>query len=114
MKLADNFLTGTIDRMYKNENGLWEVVDYKTNKINSGQIQLTAESYEIQLEVYALLLSALLPEQENYPVTLYFIQPDEIYQRVFTRDCLTKVESELLNTIKQIKQYYPYTNKNLV
>jgi ATP-dependent helicase/nuclease subunit A len=114
MKLAENFLTGTIDRMYKNKSGLWEVVDYKTNKVESKQIAATAESYKTQIEVYALLLSSIFPEQENYAVTLYFIRPDDYYQKVFAKDELSEVENKLLQTINDLKQYYPYTEKNLM
>jgi len=113
MKLGDNFLTGTIDRMFKNENGLWEVVDYKTNKIESGQIEATSENYETQIEVYALLLSSVFPEQENYKVSLYFSHPDGYSQESFTKDKLIEVENKLLQSIKEIKQYYPYTKKSL-
>jgi len=113
MKLEDNFLTGTIDKMYKNENGLWEVVDYKTNRINSDQIASAAKSYKIQIEVYALLLSSIFPGQDSYVVTLYFIQPDDYYQKIFTNDELIEVENKLLQTIGKIKQYYPYTKKSI-
>jgi len=113
MKLKDNFLTGTIDRMFKNKNGLWEVVDYKTNKIESGQIEATSENYETQIEVYALLLSSVFPEQDNYKVTLYFSHPDGYSQESFTKNELIEVENKLLQSIKEIKQYYPYTKKSL-
>jgi len=113
MKLEDNFLTGTIDRMFKNKNGLWEVVDYKTNRINSDQIASAAKSYKIQIEVYALLLSSIFPGQDSYVVTLYFIQPDDYYQKIFTNDELIEVENKLLQTIGKIKQYYPYTKKSI-
>ncbi len=112
-KLGDSFLTGAIDRMFKNENRLWEVVDYKTNKIKSNQIDITAEKYKTQIEVYALLLSSIFPQQKNYNVTLYFIQPDDFFKKVFTKDELIKVENKLLQTIQEVKQYYPYTDKRL-
>jgi ATP-dependent helicase/nuclease subunit A len=114
MKLGDSFLTGTIDRMYKNENSLWEVVDYKTNRIESNQMATTAESYKTQIEVYAFLLSSIFPEQENFTVTLYFIQPDDYFQKVFTKDELSEIENKLLQTVQELKQYYPYTNKSLI
>jgi len=114
LKLGDSFLTGTIDRMYKNSNDLWEVVDYKTNKIESNQIELTAEKYKTQIEVYALLLSAIFPEQEKYDITLYFVQPDDKYRKSFTKKDLNEIESKLLSIVKEIKQYYPYTDASLL
>jgi ATP-dependent helicase/nuclease subunit A len=113
MKLGDSFLTGTIDKMFKNQNGLWQVVDYKTNKIGTRQIANTAESYRTQIEVYALLLSSIFPEQDNYIITLYFIQPDDNFQKDFKKDELLEIENKLLQTIKEIKKYYPYTDKIL-
>lgn len=114
MKLEDNFLTGTIDRMYKNGNGLWEVIDYKTNKIDSKQIAKTAENYKTQIEVYALLLSSIFPKQKEFAVTLYFIQPDGYHKKVYEWDELNQIENKLMQTIIEIKQYYPYTTKNLI
>ena len=42
------------------------------------------------------------------------IQPDDFYQKVFTKDKLLEIENKLTQTINEVKQYYPYTNKILI
>ncbi len=55
----DDFLTGTIDRLYRNTREEWQVVDYKTDKIPPEGIAKRAELYRPQLEVYAWMIRKL-------------------------------------------------------
>jgi ATP-dependent helicase/nuclease subunit A len=109
-QIGSDFITGTLDRIYKNEQNQWIVLDYKTNHINSGEVPFTAEQYQIQIETYALLIASVYPEQETYPIGLYFIYPDVIHSEVFDKDRLSTVEEKFEKVIQEIKQYYPYTD----
>ncbi len=107
MRLGDDYFTGTIDRIILDERNLWRVIDYKTNRISKDRAELTGKEYEWQMKGYALLLSRLLPEQEEYPVDLYFVHADARYQRRYTHDEIKKIEEEFLELIREIKQKFP-------
>ena len=106
-KLGEDYFTGTIDRMYKNEAGLWEVVDYKTNRIEADGVVEAAKNYEWQIKAYAYLLSKLYAEQETYPVNLYFLHPDKIYRQNFSQNETINIELFFLKIITEIKTLYP-------
>ncbi|MEZ4762195.1 MAG: PD-(D/E)XK nuclease family protein [Calditrichia bacterium] len=61
MRIADDFFTGTLDRVYQNGSGEWEVIDYKTNNIKAAEVQKTGEKYGMQMKGYALLLAQVFP-----------------------------------------------------
>ena len=105
--LENDYFTGTLDRLYKNKDGLWEVVDYKTNRITEFQVESEAEKYNWQIKAYAFLLSRLYPGQEKFPVTLYFVNPDRIFQNVFNKNECMEIEENLLHTIRNINERFP-------
>lgn len=107
-KIGDDYFTGTIDRIYKNEKGLWEVVDYKTNRISPDHVGSTAKKYEWQIKAYAYLLSKLYPEQQTYPVSLYFLHPDKIYHQSFDSKETNEIEKFFNQTIDNIKNKFKY------
>jgi hypothetical protein len=108
MRLGSDFLTGTLDRIFKNEETQWEVIDYKTNRIHVNQVKQAALKYTIQMEIYALLLSQLFPAQEVIPVSLYFTRPDQIFQNKYSKKDLHRIDQRILHTIEEIKKYPPY------
>ncbi len=103
MRLGSDYLTGTLDRIYKNEQGLWEVIDYKTNRIAEDQVESESVKYEWQIKSYALLLSRLYPDQDHYPVALYFLVPDIIRRRSFLKAETGAIKAEFLDIIEKIK-----------
>jgi ATP-dependent helicase/nuclease subunit A len=108
MKIGDDFLGGTLDKVYLNSDDLWEVIDYKTNRITQQEMARTFKNYQIQIEVYALLLSHIFPGQENYPVSLYFTHIDKVKTRRFSSEELEDVKEKMLEKIAQMKVYDPY------
>jgi len=108
MAIDSDFLSGTIDKMYINNEGIWEVIDYKTNRITEGQIAETAAEYTIQTEVYALLMSFLYPDQKCYPVMLYFTYPDLVHRTIFNKEDLNTIGRKIGDFIMQLKQFDPY------
>jgi len=111
MQLDSDYITGTLDRIFLNENDEWEVLDYKTNKIISHQVVTTAKKYQTQMEVYALLVASIYPSQKRYPISLYFTEPDQIYQYTFSTAELNKIRQKVMRVIKSIKQLPPYGNE---
>ncbi len=110
MRLGNDYFTGTIDRLiFNEETGLWEVVDYKTNRVTGEKVAQAGSAYELQMKGYALLLSRLLPRQEVFPVKLYFVHPAVFYEQRFSQDQIRAIEREFLEIIEEIKQKFPVT-----
>lgn len=90
MPYYDDFLIGKIDLLIKNNEGIWEIWDWKTNRINSEQdiLKLT-EHYELQMQIYAYFIMLLFPEQQRITARLLFTRlakknaKDEVWTRKF-------------------------------
>jgi ATP-dependent helicase/nuclease subunit A len=108
MTIGEDFLSGTLDKVYCNPDGVWEVIDYKTNKISENEIDQTFLKYQIQIEVYALLLSNIYPDQPYYPVSLYFTHIDGKKTQKFSPENLENIRHKIIDKISEMKRYDPY------
>lgn len=113
-KIGSDFITGTLDRLYKNDQNEWVVLDYKTNRIAKSDVIRTALTYKIQIETYALLIAGVHPHQKMFEICLYFIYPDELYSEVFDSARINSIEAKFRRIIEEIKQFYPYTDRSLI
>ncbi len=107
MRLGEDFFTGTIDRLIKNPQGYWQVIDYKTNRISAAQVPAKAKEYDWQMKGYALLLSQLYPQQKVYPVALFFVYPDVLFEETYSSQQIEAIKNEYVELIRQIKTQYP-------
>jgi ATP-dependent helicase/nuclease subunit A len=110
MRLGHDLLSGTMDRLYLNPEGLWEVVDYKTNRIKPEQIEQESSKYQWQIHIYALMLSKLYPQQKKYPVRLYFLHLNRFWIHAYSLNELDLIEKRLNRIILQIKENYSVWN----
>ena len=106
-RLGEDYFTGTLDRLYRNQEGNWEVVDYKTNRIAPSRVEQEAARYEWQIKSYAFLLSRLFSEQKSFPVSIYFIHPDQLVRRDFSRQDTEEIGAFFRRTIEEIKITFP-------
>jgi ATP-dependent helicase/nuclease subunit A len=110
-----NYLVAKIDLLFKNENGHYEIWDWKSNNVNSlEQMEQVAKSYELQMKTYAFALSQLHPEQEHYKARLLFTRlarPNAL-DKEWTYEFLWR-EDEILNIEKELKDL-AYKINNLV
>jgi ATP-dependent helicase/nuclease subunit A len=104
LRLGNFTLKGIFDCLFKNEQENWEVLDFKTNRIGEGELESTAHKYEFQMQAYALLLSGLFPKQENYPVTLFFLEPMKSHRRQYSLSQIEKFKSKLLPLMENLRQ----------
>ncbi|HTK82538.1 MAG TPA: UvrD-helicase domain-containing protein [Bacteroidota bacterium] len=102
-KLDQDFLTGTIDRLYRSPNGLWNIVDYKTDNIPLGSVRERADSYLPQLSFYAYLVSKLYG-QNALRATLFFMEhPLQPVHYEFDASRLASFEKQVREAILNIK-----------
>ncbi|MFZ0390195.1 MAG: 3'-5' exonuclease, partial [Calditrichia bacterium] len=105
MQLAGHFFSGILDFMFQNENGNWEVLDFKTNRISAEEVKSTAQKYEFQVKAYALLASTVYPGQAVYPVTLFFIEPMKTECYSFEPEELSQIRKEIGELIGQAARF---------
>jgi len=113
-QIGSDFITGTLDRIYKNDRDQWVVLDYKTNRISKEDVSRTAMKYQVQIETYALLIASVYSKQKDFEVCLYFIYPDELHSEIFDLTRLESVEKKFIQVIQEIKQFYPYTKRSVI
>jgi ATP-dependent helicase/nuclease subunit A len=97
-----DILIGTLDVMVKNERGVWEIWDWKTNRVASqSEMGRLVEEYRLQLEFYAFLLAHIAPEQQEFTARLLFTR--RAAPTALDQDWTRTVEfsRERINTIRQ-------------
>jgi len=101
----DEFLTGTIDRLYKNESGEWAILDYKTDDVDEKHLSERANDYKYQVAFYALLVKKLFPTQSAVTATLFFTQhPDKPQTFYFGEEELRRIEEDIRQCIHGIRE----------
>ncbi|MGH1365178.1 MAG: UvrD-helicase domain-containing protein [Calditrichia bacterium] len=108
MKLGSDYFTGTLDLIFKNDSGEWEVLDYKTNNIVGSELSTEGMKYDMQIKAYAILLSHMYPGQQTYSITLHFLKPQEDYRRTYSQQDIEQLEASFLQLINAIKSLPPF------
>ena len=101
--LGGDFITGTIDRLFIAPDGLWTVLDYKTDGIGEGEIPRRAESYWPQLDFYALMVHRLCNAAPVRTRLLFAHHPDVVVEKVIPRGEIEGLENDLARIIERIK-----------
>jgi ATP-dependent helicase/nuclease subunit A len=96
-------VAGAVDRMFKDAAGLWWIVDYKTDEIDKSLLANRIRRYQPQIELYALLVHRLYPEQPVIPATVYFTHLAEAYSMRMTQEALAAAERTWLERLKRIQ-----------
>jgi putative RecB family exonuclease len=104
-KNETHIITGIIDRIDKTENGIFEVIDYKTSRKMPAQKQV---DNNLQLAVYHLGVANRWPSiiEQNRPVklSLYYLPHNEKLSAVKTPEHLKETKEKILGTIDQVKR----------
>lgn len=101
--VGEDFLTGTIDRMYRSTTGALTTLDYKTDDIPVEMIKDRAEIYITQIRIYAWLASKLHSNTPVRGVLLFTNHPDKPVICEFDKRALAMVEEECLGVMANIK-----------
>ena len=101
-EIDSHIVEGIAGRLFKDVRGLWRVINYETDRINWESIGDIADYYRSQIELYALLVHRLYPEQQVIPVTVYSTDLASSYSVEVTREELIDIEGAWLERIKTI------------
>ena len=100
LSLERGLVHGVVDYLGRGADGLWELADYKTgHRTNTEE---AVQHYRLQLEIYALCVQALHPDQSEYRATLYFTDLDEVRLVRFTPADLAAARTRLDDLIAQL------------
>jgi ATP-dependent exoDNAse (exonuclease V) beta subunit len=108
MPVGKFILKGIFDCLFRNSRQEWEIIDYKTNRISEAEIPGMTKKYEFQMRCYALLLSYLFPKQKEFPVNLYFLEPDKMVRKVYQ---LLQIEATRAEVNKLMENLFLLENK---
>ncbi len=101
--LDDDYIMGTIDRLYRDAEGVWSVLDYKTDAVGEGELHERAAAYLPQVQFYALLASRYFSASPIRAALFFTSHPETPVQHQFTRRALEDFEQEVSLTIGDIK-----------
>ena len=100
LSLERGLVHGVVDYIGCGADGLWELVDYKTG--HRARPDEAVQHYRLQLEIYALCVQALHPDQSEYRATLYFTDLGEARLVRFTPTDLAAARTRLDDLVAQL------------
>lgn len=111
--IEDDFFCVIYDLMIENQNGEWEIWDWKTNGCSTQeQVDILTERYTLQMRYYAYVLSLLKPGQFSYTARLLFTNmiatstDESEWTRTIKVDLvdMPQISEEIKSHISQAKQ----------
>jgi hypothetical protein len=86
------------------EDGMWNIIDYKTDLVSTAEHKARAALYKPQLAVYAVLVHKLFNQKSVRASLLFLKHPNKPIHFVFSHDEILLFESDISSTIVKIKQ----------
>ena len=100
-----HIIDGRFDRLFKDETGHWQVINYKTDEAQDSDV------YDPEMELYSLLLHRRYPEQPTITIHLFFTQQDQCIQKHFSIAELQEATEQWKQKISELQR--GNYNKNL-
>ncbi len=100
-----DILYGIIDRLYRDADGTWTILDYKTERTSDPIRKAhSRQRYEFQLRFYAYLVHLLYPDAAEIKAVLFYTATGEAVPFEFHRADLTHWKSDITTLIDSIRQ----------
>ena len=101
---GDDFLTGTMDRVYRDTDGIWTVLDYKTDSVDRGLIAQRGMLYWPQLEFYGYLVHRYHGADRVRLLLLFTTTPDNVLHKELSSAELEQFGQSLGEVISRIRR----------
>ncbi len=101
---GDDYLSGTIDRLYKDDEGVWNILDFKTDRVSKTDLSVKAAEYGPQLDLYALLVGRFFGVNELRGTLLFSNMVESPMVRVYGQDEIDVIREAALRVITEIKR----------
>ncbi len=102
--VKNDFIVGTIDRLFLDDYNVWCFVDYKTNSIRDRSIDGFVDYYKPQMDLYAYLIWSAQHQPEVIKSFLFFTDGSEISVKEYSIDELRSHSFVLENNVAFIKE----------
>lgn len=101
--INEHILAGKIDRIDKLEDGIFEIIDYKTTRKMPSQETIDSD---LQLSIYRLGLNRLWPNLDSPKVklSLYYLKHGIKLSTYKTNEQLERTKQHIINIIKEIQK----------
>ena len=96
------YLEGVIDCLYQDAQGVWRVLDYKSNLTSAGDVLAAAAPYEMQMYVYTLAAEQALGESLGES-TLVFLRPGVEHQFQFDAEARERMHKQVDQAIAALR-----------
>ncbi|MFI5264910.1 MAG: PD-(D/E)XK nuclease family protein, partial [Candidatus Kapaibacterium sp.] len=97
--LSGQMLSGIIDRLFKDEEGVWNILDFKTDLRENNEKK---NRYEFQLQFYAYLVS-LLYNADVVKAHILFTHSGNSLSFIFTQKEFDKIRKRLESLVSEIR-----------
>ena len=102
-EIGSHIVDGIANRLFKDSEGIWQVINCETDGTNWEDIGDIADYYRPQIELYALLIHRLYPEQRVIPVTIYSTDLTLSHSVTVTKEELIDIENTWIERIEAIQ-----------
>ena len=103
-ELGKHIVAGGLDRIFKDETGHWQVIDYKTDQITKDELADRVAHYRPQMELYAWLVHTCYPAQPTVTVNLFFTALNRCEPLHFSRTELQENANQWEEKITELQQ----------
>lgn len=94
---------GVLDRIHCTRDGVWELVDYKTNDISEERVEEVAQEYLPQLQLYALAVREEWGIEAGRAI-LFFLKPGRCVEYRMDREWIKRAEETLRDSARLLQQ----------
>ena len=101
-KIGPHIVHGMFDRLYQEANGFWSIMQYKTDAPDLNESIDHLCYNRLQMELYAICLHKLYPEQNNVSTTLFLTKTGEVEVKNFSQIQLKNLEKKWVCYIDQL------------
>ncbi len=100
--LGHDYLTGTIDRIYKDSSGVWNILDYKTDRVSTDELAVRSREYGPQIDFYAFLVAKLFGVNHVRGTLLFTGHVNSPVTKSYNAKEFAAIEKDLISTINSI------------
>lgn len=105
-EIHGHLITGTLDRLIKDSSGQWQIIYYQAYDTHD------LEYYRPEIELYALLMHKVYPNETSVIINYYSTETNMIEQKNYNQFDLQKITDSLLENISSLQQEQYIKNLN--
>ena len=102
---------GYIDRIDRSEDGIINIIDYKTGKNSKGKIQ--AEN-DFQLAIYELAVKKIFNEYKQINLNLYYLKSNKLVSFNHSKEKINQIKENIINKVVNIKSTKEFIAKESI